>query len=90
MIQGSNCKKETAARFIAARECSGRVLLETLDHMQEWVKTGRMLVISTCSPDVRRTTRATDWCLKLANELVIPYVAADSQLAVLLNDKRVT
>lgn len=30
--------------FIASRECPGHILLETLDRVPEWVKTGRIIV----------------------------------------------
>ena len=127
---------------IASRECPGHVLLETLDRVPEWVKTGRvilsgfhspleqqvlrsvlrrkgrvvkvlargmteyhpqpdereplaagrMLVITACPPEVRRTTRETALArnrlvLALASEIVVPYVADGSPLAVLLNTR---
>jgi len=52
---------------------------------------GRMLVLTACPPEVRRTTRETalarnSLVLALASELVAPYVAADSPLAQLLEE----
>lgn len=127
--------------LIASRECPGRVLLETLDRVPEWVKAGRvivsgfhspleqqvlrsvlrrkgrvvrvlargmseyrpqpeeheslavgrMLVITAYSPEVRRTSRETALgrnrlVLALASEIVVPYIAADSPLALLLKE----
>lgn len=59
---------------------------------REPLAAGRMLVISACSPEVRRTTRETALArnrlvLALASEIVAPYVAADSPLAALLNER---
>ena len=56
---------------------------------REPLAAGRMLVITACSPEVRRTTRETalerNWLvLALASEIVIPFVADDSPLAALL------
>jgi predicted Rossmann fold nucleotide-binding protein DprA/Smf involved in DNA uptake len=53
---------------------------------------GRMLVITACPPDVRRTTRETALArnrlvLTLANEVVVPYVAEGSPLAALLRER---
>ncbi|MCQ4349026.1 DNA-processing protein DprA [Pseudomonas stutzeri] len=58
----------------------------------EALAAGRMLVITACSPRVRRTTRATALernrlVLALASEIVVPYVAAGSPLAALLNKR---
>jgi predicted Rossmann fold nucleotide-binding protein DprA/Smf involved in DNA uptake len=55
----------------------------------EPLATGRMLVITNCPPEVRRTTRATALArnrlvLALADEIVTPYVAQGSPLAELL------
>jgi len=52
---------------------------------------GRMLVITACSPEVRRTSRETALgrnrlVLALASEIVVPYIAADSPLALLLKE----
>lgn len=60
---------------------------------REPLTTGRMLVITACLPEVRRTTRETALArnrlvLALASEIVVPYVAADSPLAALLNERR--
>lgn len=129
--------------LIASRECPGHVLHETLEHMPEWVKAGRvivsgfhspleqqvlrsvlrrqgrvvkvlargmsnyrptaeereplaagrMLILTACPPQVRRTTRETALArnrlvLALASEIVAPYVADDSPLAALLNERR--
>jgi predicted Rossmann fold nucleotide-binding protein DprA/Smf involved in DNA uptake len=129
--------------LVSSRECPGHVLLETLDRVPEWVKsgrvivsgfhspleqqvlrsvlrrkagrvvkvlargmsdyrpssdereplaTGRMLVITACPPDVRRTTRDTALArnrlvLALASEVVVPYVAEGSPLALLLRER---
>jgi predicted Rossmann fold nucleotide-binding protein DprA/Smf involved in DNA uptake len=59
---------------------------------REPLATGRMLVITACPPDVRRTTRETALArnrlvLTLASEVVVPYVAEGSPLAVLLRER---
>ena len=56
---------------------------------REPLATGRILVITACPPEVRRTTRETALernrlVLALATEIVVPHVAADSPLAALL------
>jgi predicted Rossmann fold nucleotide-binding protein DprA/Smf involved in DNA uptake len=56
---------------------------------REPLAAGRMLVITACPPDVRRTTRVTALarnCLvvALATEMVAPHVAAGSPLPALL------
>jgi len=61
---------------------------------REPLATGRMLVITACPPEVRRTTRETALTrnrlvLALASELVTPYVADGSPLAALLNERSV-
>lgn len=53
---------------------------------------GRMLVITACPPEVRRTTRETaldrnQLVLALASEIIAPYVADGSPLAALLNER---
>ncbi|KAF0103604.1 MAG: hypothetical protein FD187_872 [bacterium] len=58
---------------------------------REPLATGRMLVITACPPEVRRTTRETALernrlVLALASEVVVPYVAAESPLARLLKE----
>lgn len=58
---------------------------------REPLAAGRMLVITACAPEVRRTTRETALArnrlvLALATEIVVPYVADDSPLAGLLED----
>jgi predicted Rossmann fold nucleotide-binding protein DprA/Smf involved in DNA uptake len=60
---------------------------------REPLAAGRMLVITACPPEVRRTTRETALArnrlvLALASEIVTPYVADDSPLAGLLIEKR--
>jgi len=62
---------------------------------REPLATGRMLVITACSPDVRRTTRETALArnrlvLTLASEVVVPYVAEGSPLAALLRERNVS
>lgn len=57
---------------------------------REPLATGRLLVITACPSEVRRTTRDTALArnrlvLALASEIVAPYVAAGSPLAALLN-----
>jgi predicted Rossmann fold nucleotide-binding protein DprA/Smf involved in DNA uptake len=52
---------------------------------------GRMLVITACPPEVRRTTRETALArnrlvLALSSEIVTPYIADDSPLAALLRN----
>ena len=59
---------------------------------REPLATGRMLVITACRPDVRRTTRETALArnrlvLALASEVVVPYVAEGSTLALLLHER---
>ncbi len=36
--------------LIGSRECPGQVLLETLEHVPEWVKAGRVIVSGFHSP----------------------------------------
>lgn len=62
---------------------------------REPLAAGRMLVITACAPEVRRTTRATALtrnrlvlALALATEIVVPHVAAGSPLAALLAEPR--
>lgn len=60
---------------------------------REPLPAGRMLVITACPPEVRRTTRETAlgrnrMVLALDGEIVVPYVADDSPLAALLNERR--
>jgi predicted Rossmann fold nucleotide-binding protein DprA/Smf involved in DNA uptake len=59
---------------------------------REPMTAGRMLVITACPPEVRRTTRETALArnrlvLALASEIVTPYVANGSPLATLLNER---
>ena len=56
---------------------------------REPLAVGRMLVITACPPEVRRTTRETalarnELVLALAAEIVAPYVADESPLSALL------
>ena len=60
---------------------------------REPLAAGRMLLITACPPEVRRTTRETSLArnrlvLALASEIVVPHVADDSPLAALLNERR--
>jgi predicted Rossmann fold nucleotide-binding protein DprA/Smf involved in DNA uptake len=60
---------------------------------REPLTAGRMLVITACLPEVRRTTRETALArnrlvLALASEIIVPHVADDSPLAALLNERR--
>jgi len=53
---------------------------------------GRMLTLTACPPEVRRTTRETAvgrnrLVLALARDLVTPYIAANSPLAALLEEQ---
>ena len=62
---------------------------------RESLAAGRMLLITACPPEVRRTTRETALArnrlvLALASEIVAPYVTDDSPLAALLNERRAT
>lgn len=62
---------------------------------REPLAAGRMLVITACSPAVRRTTRETALArnrlvLDLATEIVVPHVAADSPLAALLRERKLS
>ena len=57
---------------------------------RESLADGRMLVITACPPEVRRTTRETALSrnrvvLALATEIVAPYIADGSPIAALLN-----
>jgi predicted Rossmann fold nucleotide-binding protein DprA/Smf involved in DNA uptake len=59
---------------------------------REPLATGRLLVITACPPDVRRTTRETALArnrlvLTLASEVIVPYVAEGSPLAALLRER---
>lgn len=56
---------------------------------------GRMLVLTACPPEIRRTTRATalernHLVFALASEMVIPFVAKGSPLASLVAERGVT
>ncbi len=56
---------------------------------REPLATGRMLVLTACPPEVRRTTRETALArnglvIALAAEMVVPHLAAGSPLAALL------
>ncbi len=62
---------------------------------REPLTSGRMLVISAFAPEVRRTTRETALArnrlvLALATEIVVPHVAADSPLAALLRERKLS
>lgn len=59
---------------------------------REPLAAGRMLVITACAPEVRRTTRETALArnrlvIALASDIVTPYIAANSPLAALLEEK---
>lgn len=59
---------------------------------REPLATGRLLVITACPPDVRRSTRETSLARNrlvsaLASEVVVPYVAEGSPLAALLRER---
>ena len=60
---------------------------------REPLAAGRMLVITACPLEVRRTTRETALArnrlvLDLASEVWVPYVAANSPLAALLSERK--
>lgn len=60
---------------------------------REPLTVGRMLVITACTPEVRRTTRETALArnrlvLALAVDVLIPYVADGSPLAALIEEHR--
>ena len=60
---------------------------------REPLATGRMLVITACPPEVRRTTRETALArnrlvLALASEIIVPFVADGSPLAALLGGQQ--
>jgi predicted Rossmann fold nucleotide-binding protein DprA/Smf involved in DNA uptake len=62
---------------------------------RETLATGRMLVITACPPELRRTTRETALArnrlvLDLASEIWVPYVAANSPLAALLKGRELS
>ncbi len=44
--------------LIASRECPGNVLIETLEHVPEWVKAGRVLVSGFHSPLEQQVLRS--------------------------------
>ena len=44
--------------LISSRECSGHVLLETLDRVPEWVKAGRVIVSGFHSPLEQQVLRS--------------------------------
>jgi predicted Rossmann fold nucleotide-binding protein DprA/Smf involved in DNA uptake len=44
--------------LIASRECSGQVLLETLEHVPKWVKAGRVIVSGFHSPLEQQVLRS--------------------------------
>ena len=59
---------------------------------REPLTTDRMLVITACPPEARRTTRETALArnrlvLELATEIVAPHVTAESPLAMLLSER---
>ncbi|MYC60874.1 MAG: hypothetical protein F4X09_11885 [Gammaproteobacteria bacterium] len=59
---------------------------------REALNDGRLLVLKACSPEVRRTTRATSiernrLVLALASEVLAPHIAKGSPLAVLLSER---
>lgn len=58
---------------------------------REPLEGGRMLVITACPPEVRRTTRETALArnrlvLTMATEIIVPYVAHGSSLVNLVNE----
>jgi predicted Rossmann fold nucleotide-binding protein DprA/Smf involved in DNA uptake len=60
---------------------------------REPLAAGRMLVITACPPEARRTTRETALArnrllLELATEIVVPHVTEKSPLATLLSQRR--
>ncbi|MHB0984604.1 MAG: DNA-processing protein DprA [Sulfuricella sp.] len=62
---------------------------------REPLAAGRMLVVSAFAPIVTRTTRETALArnrlvLALATEIVVPHVAADSPLAALLRERKLS
>ncbi len=63
-----------------------------LSDEREALKEGRLLVLTACSPEVRRTTRATALernrlVLALASEVLAPHIAEGSPLAMLLAER---
>lgn len=79
----------------------GRVVKVLARGMSEYLPTadeceplaaGRMLVLTACPPDVRRTTRETALArnrlvLALASDIVAPFVTTGSPLAEMLTEK---
>jgi predicted Rossmann fold nucleotide-binding protein DprA/Smf involved in DNA uptake len=62
---------------------------------REPLTAGRMLVITVCPPEVRRTIRETALArnrlvLDLASDIWVPYVAATSPLAALLKERELS
>jgi predicted Rossmann fold nucleotide-binding protein DprA/Smf involved in DNA uptake len=62
---------------------------------REPLASGRMLVITVCPPEVRRTIRETALArnrlvLDLASDIWVPYVAATSPLAALLKERELS
>ncbi|UZR28508.1 hypothetical protein [Methylococcus mesophilus] len=88
--------------LIASCECPGHVLLETLDRVSEWGTVGRVIVSGfhlpleqqvLCSMSRRKgcvvEVLACNRPVRvLASEIVVPYVADESPLAALLNERR--
>ena len=59
---------------------------------REPLAAGRMLVITACPPEARRTTRETALArnrlvLELTTEIVVPHVTEKSPLATLLSER---
>jgi predicted Rossmann fold nucleotide-binding protein DprA/Smf involved in DNA uptake len=50
--------REPLLGLIASRECPGYVLLETLDHVPQWVKAGRVIVSGFHSPLEQQVLRS--------------------------------
>ena len=84
-------RKGRVVKLIARGLDSYRVPNEERESLDD----GRMLILTTFSPDVRHITRATALernrlVLELANEMVIPYIAKGSPLSDLVNSSKHT
>lgn len=102
IISGFHSPLEQQVLRSVLRRKTGRVIKVLARGMSEYhpssderepLSAGRMLVITACSEEVRSTTRETALArnrlvLALSNEVVAPYVAEGSPLALLLQKKR--
>jgi len=102
IVSGFHSPLEQQALRSVLRRKAGRVVKVLARGMSDYrpssderepLAMGRMLVITACPPDVRRTTRETALArnrlvVTLASEVVVPYVAEGSPLALLLRERK--